>query len=85
MASTVQHRGPDDSGVWVDADAGVGFGHQRLAVIDLSVGGSQPMVSFGGRWVMAYNGEIYNHLEIRRRLERDRDRSSGVVPTPRCW
>ena len=70
MASSVEHRGPDDSGVWVDADAGVAFGHRRLAVIDLGPGGAQPMVSSGGRWVMAYNGEIYNHPEVRRRLER---------------
>ncbi len=69
MASTLVHRGPDDSGVWVDADAGVAFGHQRLAVVDLGYGGSQPMISSSGRWVMAYNGEIYNYLEIRRRLE----------------
>ena len=69
MASTLVHRGPDDNGVWVDADAGVAFGHQRLAVIDLGAGGSQPMISSRGRWVMAYNGEIYNHLEVRHRLE----------------
>jgi asparagine synthase (glutamine-hydrolysing) len=69
MASTLVHRGPDDSGVWVDADAGVAFGHQRLAVLDLGMGGSQPMISSSGRWVMAYNGEIYNHLEVRHRLE----------------
>ncbi len=70
MASSVQHRGPDSSGVWVDADAGVAFGHQRLAVVDLGVGGAQPMLSGGGRWVTVYNGEIYNHPEVRRRLER---------------
>jgi asparagine synthase (glutamine-hydrolysing) len=69
MASTLVHRGPDGSGVWVDADAGVALGHQRLAVVDLGAGGSQPMISSSGRWVMAYNGEIYNHLEVRRRLE----------------
>ena len=62
--------GPTSSGVWVDADAGVAFGHQRLAVVDLGAGGAQPMLSSGGRWVMAYNGEIYNHAEVRRRLER---------------
>jgi asparagine synthase (glutamine-hydrolysing) len=71
MARSVEHRGPDDSGVWVDAEAGVAFGHQRLAIIDLGPGGAQPMVSAGGRWVMAYNGEIYNHLEVRRRLARE--------------
>ena len=69
MASALIHRGPDDRGVWVDADAGLGLGHRRLAVIDLGPGGAQPMTSAGGRWVLAYNGEIYNHLELRRRLE----------------
>jgi asparagine synthase (glutamine-hydrolysing) len=70
MASSIEHRGPDDSGLWVDADAGVAFGHRRLAVIDLGRGGAQPMVSSGGRWVLAYNGEIYNYPEVRDRLER---------------
>ena len=69
MAASVEHRGPDDSGLWVDADAGLAFGHRRLAVIDLGMGGAQPMVSSGGRWVLAYNGEIYNHPEVRHRLE----------------
>jgi asparagine synthase (glutamine-hydrolysing) len=69
MASSVEHRGPDDSGVWVDAESGIALGHQRLAVVDLGVGGAQPMVSSGRRWVMAYNGEIYNHPEVRHRLE----------------
>src|ERR1700722_6504799 len=69
MASSLVHRGPDDSGLWVDADAGVALGHQRLAVIDLGPGGAQPMVSSGGRCVVAYNGEVYNHVEVRRRLE----------------
>jgi asparagine synthase (glutamine-hydrolysing) len=69
MASSVVHRGPDDSGLWVDPKAGVAFGHRRLAVIDLGIGGAQPMVSSDGRWVMAYNGELYNHLEVRHQLE----------------
>ena len=69
MASSLVHRGPDDSGLWVDADAGVALGHRRLAVIELGPGGAQPMVSSGGRWVVAYNGEIYNHVEVRHRLE----------------
>jgi asparagine synthase (glutamine-hydrolysing) len=69
MASSLEHRGPDDSGLWVDADAGVALGYRRLAVIDLGPGGAQPMVSSGGRWVLVYNGEIYNHPELRRRLE----------------
>jgi asparagine synthase (glutamine-hydrolysing) len=91
MASSVQHRGPDDSGLWVDADAGVAFGHRRLAVIDLGTGGAQPMVSPGGRWVMAYNGEIYNHGEVRLRLERGGMRFRGssdtevLVAAVECW
>jgi asparagine synthase (glutamine-hydrolysing) len=69
MASTLVHRGPDAGGLWVDAEAGVALGSRRLAVIELGPGGAQPMVSSGGRWVVAYNGEVYNHLELRRRLE----------------
>ena len=69
MASSLVHRGPDDSGLWVDADAGVALGHRRLAVIELGPGGAQPMVASGGRWVVAYNGEVYNHIEVRHRLE----------------
>jgi asparagine synthase (glutamine-hydrolysing) len=69
MAATLFHRGPDDSGLWVNAGAGIALGHRRLAVIELGVGGAQPMVSAGERWVLAYNGEIYNHREVRRRLE----------------
>jgi asparagine synthase (glutamine-hydrolysing) len=69
MAATLVHRGPDADGVWSDAEVGVAFGHRRLAVIELGEGGAQPMVSGGGRWVAIYNGEIYNHREVRRQLE----------------
>ena len=69
MADTLVHRGPDDSGVWVDAEAGIALGHRRLSIIDLSHVGHQPMVSVGGRYIIAYNGEIYNHPALRRRLE----------------
>lgn len=69
MAEGIRHRGPDDSGAWLDADAGVAFVHRRLAVVDLSQAGHQPMQSADGRWVISYNGEIYNHLEIRRELD----------------
>lgn len=69
MADTLVHRGPDDSGVWVDAEAGIALGHRRLSIIDLSQVGHQPMVSSGGRYIIAYNGEIYNHPALRRRLE----------------
>lgn len=69
MADTLRHRGPNDGGTWVDADAGVAFGHRRLSVIDLSPTGAQPMVSPGGRYVVTYNGEIYNYRELREQLE----------------
>src|SRR5690606_9051280 len=64
MATAMRVRGPDGSGVWVDAEAGVGFGHRRLSVWDLSEHGAQPMESADGRWVLTYNGEIYDHREL---------------------
>lgn len=69
MIGPIAHRGPDDSGLWIDADAGVALGHRRLAVLDLSQQGHQPMESHDGRFVICYNGEIYNHAELRRHLE----------------
>jgi len=69
MVETLGHRGPDDSGLWIDDTVGIALGHRRLAIIDLSQGGSQPMVSACSRYVAAFNGEIYNYLEIRRNLE----------------
>ena len=69
IAALVESRGPDDSGEWTDPDAGITLGHRRLAVIDLSPGGRQPMVSAGGDLVIAYNGEIYNFRELRAELE----------------
>ena len=69
MALAIKHRGPDDSGAWADAQAGVALGHRRLAILDLSAAGHQPMQSEGGRYVMAFNGEIYNHLALRAELE----------------
>src|SRR3990170_3091949 len=70
MAGALHHRGPDDRGVWVDAEAGVALGHTRLSIIDLSPAGAQPMVSASGRFVLSYNGEIYNAAELRADLER---------------
>ena len=70
MARTLAHRGPDDSGVWVDPDRRLAFGHRRLAVVDLRPTGHQPMASADGRWVLVYNGEIYNFVALRRRLDR---------------
>jgi asparagine synthase (glutamine-hydrolysing) len=64
----LRHRGPDDAGVWAEEAAGIAFGHTRLAVLDLSAAGHQPMTSSCGRYTLVYNGEIYNHLELRARL-----------------
>lgn len=69
MADTLRHRGPDDAGVWADPNEGVALGHRRLSIIDLSPAGAQPMMSPCGRYVIAFNGEIYNHLTIRDELE----------------
>lgn len=68
MATALRHRGPDDQGQWADADHGIGIGHRRLAIVDLTPLGHQPMTSACGRYVMAYNGEIYNHLALRTEL-----------------
>ncbi|ALK87354.1 asparagine synthase (glutamine-hydrolyzing) [Limnohabitans sp. 63ED37-2] len=70
MTQQIQHRGPDSDGHWVDANAGIALGHRRLAIVDLSPAGAQPMQAVSGRWVMAFNGEIYNHLHLRAELER---------------
>jgi len=74
MTNTLEHRGPDDSGIWVDAKVSVALGHRRLSVVDLSLRGHQPMISASGRFVIAYNGEIYNFREIRSELAK-----SGVL------
>ena len=69
MAGTLSHRGPDDSGVWVDAELGLALGHRRLSVLDLSPLGRQPMASADGRYLISYNGEIYNFPALRKELE----------------
>ena len=69
MTESLHHRGPDSSGIWRDQRARLALGHRRLAIIDLSAAGHQPMVSADGRWVISYNGEIYNYRVLRARLE----------------
>jgi asparagine synthase (glutamine-hydrolysing) len=77
MAAAIAHRGPDDYGLWCDPTAGLALAHRRLAILDLSPAGHQPMASATGRYVIAFNGEIYNHLAMRRELE-----STGAVQQP---
>ena len=72
MCDRMRHRGPDGSGVWATEDHSVVLGHRRLAIVDLSPAGAQPMVSRDGRYVIAYNGEIYNHTAIRKKLQAEK-------------
>lgn len=71
MAGALSHRGPDDSGIWFDDNIGVGLAHTRLAIVDLSPAGHQPMPSACDRYVIAFNGEIYNHNQLREQLEQE--------------
>jgi asparagine synthase (glutamine-hydrolysing) len=71
MATALLHRGPDDAGTFVDDHFGIALGHRRLAILDLSAAGHQPMTSLCGRFVIAFNGEIYNHRELREELSCD--------------
>lgn len=69
MSGALIHRGPDDGGIWHDSESGIGLAHRRLSIVDLSSAGRQPMLSGSGRYVTAFNGEIYNHLKLRAELE----------------
>ncbi|MHB8938517.1 MAG: asparagine synthase (glutamine-hydrolyzing) [Thiobacillus sp.] len=75
MADAISSRGPDDSGVWVDEAAGIALAHRRLSILDLSPHGHQPMLSHCGRYVIAFNGEVYNFAALREELEK-----TGVAP-----
>lgn len=81
MTDTLVHRGPDSRGTWIDPEAGVGLGHRRLAIRDLSPAGHQPMVSSCGRYVIIYNGEVYSHKEIGQDLEKCGRRLRGASDT----
>jgi len=69
MTNTLAYRGPDAGDIWIDGHSGVAFGHRRLSIVDLSAAGAQPMISSCGRFVITYNGEIYNAAELRPQLE----------------
>lgn len=78
-AAALRHRGPDDAGFWQDEHGGIALAHRRLSVIELSPAGRQPMVSHGGRWVVVFNGEIYNHVQLRDRLARATGVEAGAM------
>jgi asparagine synthase (glutamine-hydrolysing) len=69
MTHTLHHRGPDDHGIWCDPKIQIALGHARLSILDLTSAGHQPMISHHGRYILAFNGEIYNHLSLRKELE----------------
>jgi asparagine synthase (glutamine-hydrolysing) len=77
IGTSIAHRGPDGSGIWTETESGIGLIHRRLAIVDLSPAGYQPMMSLCERYVIAFNGEIYNHIDLRNDLEK-----CGVRGTP---
>ncbi|HET6473505.1 MAG TPA: asparagine synthase (glutamine-hydrolyzing), partial [Pseudomonadales bacterium] len=91
MAAPLRHRGPDDAGAWTDPSAGVALAHRRLSILDVTPSGHQPMMSACKRWVLTYNGEIYNHTELRDELHalghafRGRSDSEVLVEACAAW
>ncbi len=91
MAVTISNRGPDDSGFWHDQEKGIGFAHRRLSIIDLTTSGKQPMESYSGRYVIVFNGEVYNYKELKKDLENENIQWQGSSDTEvmlaaiDCW
>ena len=81
MIGAIRYRGPDDIGVWCDSTAGLALGHARLSILDLSPEGHQPMISARGRYVISYNGEVYNFAELRNELEQTGSKFRGHSDT----
>lgn len=77
MSKALTHRGPDDEGCWFDDEQRIGLGHRRLSIIDLSLAGHQPMVSSSGRYVIAFNGEIYNHIDLRGEIREENSQTQN--------
>lgn len=89
MAAAISHRGPDNEGTWRDESTGIALAHRRLSIVDLSPAGHQPMASATGRYTVVFNGEIYNHLELRKELQgnlwRGHSDTETLLAAIECW